>query len=746
MTRLFKNGIIIMLLDIWRFWEGGKYIMRRLLVMISAMLLCICFMYVCTGSAANVNSVSAAEQEAARSANVEDFHVDLNGQEQSAYVYLNGTGAGYDIYVNGILWYRENKESKLNSYHVMKTFDEMITGASYTFKLVMYNIDGSVAVTKVSEQTIPFSTYGKNAEVTILSDTYYDDEYKTTGYNVPNVVITYPLSDVQSDEYVTYQVYRATGSAKAKYKKVGETAGRYLISYEDYNVKAGQVYYYKFRPVSDTDSLYIMKEAKGAVSPVVEAKVSLPKPEIALSYADDGVGINISDYGFAGSFKVYRSTKKSGGYQLIKETSDTYYVDKSAREGVTYYYKVRPVYYDITEKKVIQGKASSSKKITTALGKLNINVVQSGVTSATLTWLSVPGATAYDIYIKDENDSAGLYRRIRQTRNTKAVVKNLDKSGSYQFIVRAVKKKNGAVKYYVKDSAELTMGYKALSNLKVSGTSSKLASDGRSLTLYSKLTWDRVYGADGYIVQAYSYKKGRLVQVKKITNNKLTAYRLANVITSNGEKYGYVRVAAYKGKKVGEYSYIYDITSLPEVTGVTIKRKNSRTARIKWNKVSGADEYTVVRYAPTGGAVTIAVTDKNYCDDKNMTPGVNYTYQIIASTTGEIYAENSRQVSTVYNHKLGKPVISNIENKSNQKAVITWNKQNYASEYIIYRATTKAGPYRQAGVITDKNSYTDSGLKTNTTYYYKIKAVCVNDAGIKMYSDVSKVKSVYVNK
>lgn len=743
MTRLSENGIIIVLLDIWSFWEGGKYMMRRLLVMISAVLVCIGVMYVYTGRAANVNFVSAAEQETAKSANVEEFHVDINGQEQSAYVYLNGTGAGYDIYVNGILWYRESKESELNSYHVMKVFDGMITGASYTFKLVMYNIDGSIAMTKVSEQTIPFSTYG-NAEVTILSETYYDDEYKTTGYNVPNAVITYPLSDVQSGEYVTYQVYRATGSAKAKYKRIGETAGRYLISYEDYDVKAGQVYYYKFRPVSDTDSLYIMKEAKGAVSPVVEAKVSLPRPKIALSYTDEGVGINISDYGFASSFKVYRSTKKSSGYKLIKETADIYYVDKSAKSGAAYYYKVKPVYYDVTEKTIIQGRASGAKKITTALGKLNINAVQSGVTSATLTWNRVPGASVYEIYIKDENDSAGLYRKIRQTKNTKAVVKKLDKTGNYQFIVKAVKKKNGAVEYYVKDSAELAMGYKALSNLRVSGTSSKRSSDGRSLTLYSKLTWDRVYGADGYIVQAYSYKKGRLVQVKKITNNKLTAYRLANVITSNGEKYGYVRVAAYQGKKVGEYSYIYDITNLPEVTGVTIQRKNSRTAKIKWNKVSGADEYTVVRYAPTGEAVTIAITDKNYCDDKNMTPGVNYTYQVIASTTGEIYAENSQQVSVVYNHKLAKPVISNIENKSKQKAVITWNKQYYASEYIIYRATTKAGPYKQVGVITGKNSYTDSRLKTDATYYYKIKAVCVNDAGIKMYSEVSKVKSVYI--
>ncbi|MBP3326862.1 MAG: hypothetical protein J6L77_10645 [Coprococcus sp.] len=719
--------------------------MRKALYMISAVLVGIGLICVYFGCAATMNSVSAAEQEIDKSANVEDFHVDINGQEQSAYVYLKGTGAGYDIYVNGILWYRENKSAELNSYHVMRTFDEMITGASYTFKLVLYDADGCVAVTKESKQTIPFSTYGKNAEITILSETYYDDMYQTTGYNVPNAIITYPLTDVQSEEYITYQVYRATGSAKAKFKKVGETAGKNLISYEDYDVKAGQVYYYKFRPVSDVDSLYIMNAVKGDFSPVVKAKVSLPKPEITLSYTDEGVGITISEYGFASSFKVYRSTKKNSGYQLIKETADTYYVDKSTKQGVTYYYKVRPVYYDVTEKSFIQGKASGAGKITTALGKLRINVAQSGVTSATITWNRVPGASAYDVYIKDEDDSAGIYRKIRQIKNTKVVVKKLDKAGNYQVIVKAVKKKKGAVECYVKDSTALVMGYKALSNLRVSGKSSKLGANGRSLTLYSKLTWDRVYGADGYIVQAFSYKKGRLVQVKKITNNKLTAYRLANVITANGEKYGYVRVAAYKGKNVGEYSYIYDITSLPEVTGVSVKRKNSRTARITWNQVSGANEYTVVRSAPTGNAVTIAVTDKNFCDDKNMTPGINYTYQVIASATGEICAENSQQVSTVYNHKLAKPVIKDIANISQQKVVITWKKQEYATEYVIYRATAKDGPYKQVGTISGKNSYTGSGLK-NTTYYYKIKAICVNDAGIKMYSDVSKVKSVKITK
>ena len=48
-------------------------------------------------------------------------------------------------------------------------------------------------------------------------------------------------------------------------------------------------------------------------------------------------------------------------------------------------------------------------------------------------------------------------------------------------------------------------------------------------------------------------------------------------------------------------------------------------------------------------------------------------------------------------------------------------------EYEIFRSTSKKGTYEKVGESTT-TSYTDTGLKTGTTYYYKVRA-CNNYCG-----------------
>ena len=56
---------------------------------------------------------------------------------------------------------------------------------------------------------------------------------------------------------------------------------------------------------------------------------------------------------------------------------------------------------------------------------------------------------------------------------------------------------------------------------------------------------------------------------------------------------------------------------------------------------------------------------------------------------------------------------------------LTWNKAvNGANGYAVYRSTSKDGKYTLRKTITSKNTieFTDTGLDTNTTYYYKVRA------------------------
>jgi hypothetical protein len=64
--------------------------------------------------------------------------------------------------------------------------------------------------------------------------------------------------------------------------------------------------------------------------------------------------------------------------------------------------------------------------------------------------------------------------------------------------------------------------------------------------------------------------------------------------------------------------------------------------------------------------------------------------------------------------------------QSSSSIRISWNAVSGADEYNVYRSTSSSGYFSYRG-YTRSTSYTDSGLSSNTTYYYKVSAE--NDNG-----------------
>jgi hypothetical protein len=78
----------------------------------------------------------------------------------------------------------------------------------------------------------------------------------------------------------------------------------------------------------------------------------------------------------------------------------------------------------------------------------------------------------------------------------------------------------------------------------------------------------------------------------------------------------------------------------------------------------------------------------------------------------------------------GQPIQPTLEVKGKDEILITWtaNTESDLKEYIIQRATSESGPWTDIATIgAGTETYTDSNLQPETTYYYRI--VAVDDAG-----------------
>jgi fibronectin type 3 domain-containing protein len=153
----------------------------------------------------------------------------------------------------------------------------------------------------------------------------------------------------------------------------------------------------------------------------------------------------------------------------------------------------------------------------------------------------------------------------------------------------------------------------------------------------------------------------------------------------------------------------------------------SGSVTLSWDAVSGATGYKVYSYNPATKAYTeIKDTASTSYTHTGRAANTTYTYAVRAYQTVDttpIYSDYSAIVTA----KTPLPVIGipsgfKAASASYNSIKLTWNAASGATNYVVYRATAKGGPYKQLTSAATSSGYTNTGLKSGTTYYYKIKA------------------------
>lgn len=148
----------------------------------------------------------------------------------------------------------------------------------------------------------------------------------------PKSGVTMTLSWSAVSGVYSYEIWAAAdGSSFAKVKATGKNQ----LSTSHTGLTAGTRYSYKILAKDSSGNLI-------AVSPVVKA-VALATPTIeSATSVKTGVSIKWSRASGADRYNIYRSTSKDGTYEYLTSVQHVEnYVDKTAKDGQTYYYKVR---------------------------------------------------------------------------------------------------------------------------------------------------------------------------------------------------------------------------------------------------------------------------------------------------------------------------------------------------------------------------------------------------------------------
>ncbi|MBO4506925.1 MAG: hypothetical protein J5728_10905 [Lachnospiraceae bacterium] len=155
----------------------------------------------------------------------------------------------------------------------------------------------------------------------------------------------------------------------------------------------------------------------------------------------------------------------------------------------------------------------------------------------------------------------------------------------------------------------------------------------------------------------------------------------------------------------------------PAITSITVN--SPTTVRLNWSVVNGASYYYVYRSSSISSNTysLVAITPYTSFTNSNLTAGSTYYYRISAETTA---LGNKSQPEGV-KLSFSAPVIIKSCPVGSTSVALSWCKVYNAIGYYVYRSTSASGTYTKVSATTG-TSYSDYGLASGTTYYYKVVA------------------------
>ena len=405
----------------------------------------------------------------------------------------------------------------------------------------------------------------------------------------------------------------------------------------------------------------------------------------------------------ADGFDISRADNWKGGTVgdgILTATSDT----------VTYIYDLGNGQTETFTLRITEGMAAPTLKVS--------NVASTG--KIKLTWEKVKGAAKYEVY--RATSKTGTYSLLKAVTGTSLTNTSATTGKTYYYKIRAVAEDGTKSDWSSIVSRTCDLPQPAVEIYNVASTGN------------IRMTWEKIEGAKEYQIYRATAKDGTYKLMKTTTDTSYT-----NTSAEIGSTYYYkIRAIHSSSSANSAYSAIVSRTcdlAQPVVTITNVA--SSGKIKLTWEEVEGATEYKVYRATSKDGTYTLmkTTTSTSYTNT-SAEAGKAYYYKVRAIHSNS--AANSAYSAIVSRTcDLARPDVT--VKLSSGKVKVTWDKVSGATEYKVYRATSKDGTYKLMKTTTG-TSYTNTSVTSGKTYYYKVKAIHSKSAANSAYSSIDSIK------
>ena len=434
----------------------------------------------------------------------------------------------------------------------------------------------------------------------------------------------------------------------------------------------------------------------------------------------NGIRVTWSAVSKADSYQVYRKTG-SGSWGRLGTTSSTGYTDKTAKDGVTYYYTVRCL---DSSGKLVSGHESPGVSATwtsTVLAAPEMQSATSVGNGIKVKWVAVEGISKYQVYRKS---GSGSWGRLAVTENTSYTDTSAKVGSTYSYTVRCINSSGNLCSSH--ESPGVTATFVPMSTPQM--ISATAGSDG------IVVKWKAVSGAEKYMV--YRKTTGSWGRLGTTSN---TSYTDKTALVNTTYHYT-VRVCNSDGSKLlsGHESpgVSASFAGKAAVSGLSAEVNG---VRVNWSSVAGVSKYRVYRKSGSGDWTKLAdVSGTSYLDTSAVS-GNTYSYTIRGLDGSGNFVGTWDSTGKKITYYAAPTLVEASDEGTGIR--VTWETVEGISTYRVYRKIDGGSWVKQADA--SGTSYLDTSVASGVKATYTVR--CVKNGSLVSWYDKNGVTAVSTN-